>query len=61
MFYGCNSLISLPYISEWKTSNLFSNSNMFDNCYSLISLPDLSNWKEAKVNDRIGNLFGFYY
>ena len=61
MFYGCNSLILLTNISEWKTSNLFSNSNMFDNCYSLISLPDLLNLEKTKVNDRIGNNFGFYY
>ena len=29
MFYGCNSLISLPDISKWNTSNVKSMSDMF--------------------------------
>ena len=56
MFYGCNSLISLPDITKWKMNNLSSNSNMFDNCYSLIALPDESNWKTSKSNDN-NNMF----
>ncbi len=44
MFYGCRSLISLPDISNWNTSNVEYMDGMFSECYSLISLPDISNW-----------------
>ena len=42
MFDGCNSLISLPDISKWNTSNVTDMSGMFDGCNSLISLPRIS-------------------
>ena len=41
-FYECESLISLPDISKWNTSNAEFSNNMFGNCVSLISLPDIS-------------------
>ena len=42
MFYYCNSLISLPDISKWNTSNVYNMDRMFSECNSLISLPDIS-------------------
>ena len=51
MFYKCNSLISLPDISKWNTSNVNNMSWMFTECKSLISLPDISNWNTSNVND----------
>ena len=50
MFYGCNSLISLPDISKWNTSNVNYMIYMFSGCNSLISLPDISNWNFSRVN-----------
>ena len=43
MFDICSSLISLPDISKWNTSNVTNMSFMFNNCYSLISFSDISN------------------
>ena len=40
MFYKCNSLISLPDISNWNLSRVISMSHMFCGCKSLISLQD---------------------
>ena len=36
MFYGCNSLISLPDISKWNTSNVNYMNFMFSGCVNLI-------------------------
>ena len=35
MFYGCNSLSSLPDISKWNTSNVTDMSSMFSNTLRL--------------------------
>ena len=51
MFYGCNSLISLPDISKWNTSNIKDMNKMFYRCNSLISLPDISKWDTSNVNN----------
>ena len=51
MFYECNSLISLPDLSKWNTSNVNYMNFMFSGCNSLISLPDLSKWNTSNVND----------
>ena len=48
MFYGCTSLISLPDLTKWNTSNVIDMSNMFYRCISLISLPDISKWNTSK-------------
>ena len=40
IFSGCSSLISLPDISKWKTSDINNINNMFSYCSSLISLPN---------------------
>jgi len=51
MFYGCESLNSLPDISKWITSNVNNMSYMFSGCESLNSLPDISKWITSKVNN----------
>ena len=51
MFKGCKSLISLPDISKWNTSNVNYMNFMFSGCNSLISLPDLSKWNTSNVTD----------
>ena len=51
MFFKCSSLISLPDISEWDTSNVTDMSGMFGLCSSLISLPDISKWDTSNVNN----------
>ena len=42
MFCGCDSLIALPDISKWNTSNVKAMNYMFSGCNSLIVLPDIS-------------------
>ena len=49
MFYYCNSLTSLPDISNWNTNNVTNMMCMFYNCNSLTSLPDISNWNTNNV------------
>ena len=56
MFSHCESLKSLPDISNWNLSNVTNISYMFNNCVSLISLPDLSQWNTSKVTE-IRNIF----
>ena len=51
MFNGCESLISLPDISNWNTSNVIDMSYMFNGCKSLITLPDISKWNTSIVCD----------
>ena len=54
MFHGCKSLISLPDMSNWNTSNVWDMRYMFYECNSLISLPDISNWNTSNVEDMRG-------
>ena len=58
MFYNCESLISLPDISNWNTHNVINMSFMFYNCKSLILLPDISNWNTNNVTD-MSYMFSF--
>ena len=51
MFYGCESLISLPDISKWNTENVNNMSFMFRGCKSLISLSDISNWYHVQIKN----------
>ena len=51
MFSGCNSLISLPDISKWNTSNVKEMSSMFLGCNSLILIPDISKWNTSNVKE----------
>ena len=39
MFYGCESLSSLPDISKWNTSNVNDMRNMFDGCINSLEIP----------------------
>ena len=41
MFRNCSSLISLPDISQWDTSHLENNDNMFDGCNNLSEEPNI--------------------
>ena len=50
-FDGCRTLISLPDISKWNTSNVMDMVGMFRDCYSLISLPDISKWNTSNVKN----------
>ena len=58
MFYNCESLISIPDISKWKTDNVIDMSYMFYNCYSLTSIPDISKWNTHNVIDMSYMFFG---
>ena len=49
MFYNCSSLLSLPDISNWNTSNVYDMSYMFYYCSSLSKLPDISKWNTDNV------------
>ena len=49
IFSGCNSVISLPDISNWDLSNVKSMNGIYFQCESLISLPDLSKWNLSNV------------
>ena len=49
LFYGCISLISLPDISKWDTSNVSFMSNLFSKCCSLANLDDISGWDTSNV------------
>ena len=51
MFRGCESIISLPDISKWDTSNVEKMCNLFEDCKLLFSLPDISKWNISKVRD----------
>jgi surface protein len=50
IFYNCSSLKSIPFISEFDTSNVLNMSYMFYKCSSLVSL-DISNWNVSKVEN----------
>ena len=45
MFNGCNSLISLPDLSKWNTSNVNYMSEMFIGCVNLIILSNINSSK----------------
>ena len=51
MFSNCSSLISLPDISKWDTSEVKNMSKIFSNCIKLASLPDISKWNTGNVLD----------
>ena len=51
LFYGCNSLYSLPDIYKLNTKNVTDMSHMFDGCISLKSLPDISIFDTKNVTD----------
>ena len=51
MFDGCSSLISLPNISLWNTSNVVNMESLFFNCSSLLKFPDISIWKTDNLKN----------
>ena len=57
LFSTCASLISLPDISKWDTTNVEEMDSMFEKCSSLISLPDLSKWNISNVRNISGMFF----
>ena len=48
MFNNCNSLKSLPDLSQWKIRETVDINCMFSNCKSLKSIPDISEWEIGK-------------
>ena len=50
-FCEFNSLISLPDISKWNTTNVEDMSYMFSDCRSLESLPEISRWNTKNVKE----------
>jgi surface protein len=56
IFYGCHSLLSLPDISKWNTSNIIYMDNIFYGCHSLFSLPDIYKWNTSNVKN-MNNIF----
>ena len=44
MFYGCESLTSMPNISRWNTDNVNNMSHMFYGCKLLIPISDIFSW-----------------
>ena len=51
IFSNCSSLLLLPDISKWDTSNVIDMSKTFYNCSSLLLLPDISKWDTSNVID----------
>ena len=60
LFNGCSSLIEIPDISKWETSNITNMKAMFQNCSSISTMPDISNWNIEKVTD-LSFLFNLLY
>ena len=56
MFYQCKSLLYVPDISKFDTSNIIRMNDMFCDCSSLLFLPDISNWNTSKV-EKFGEMF----
>ena len=58
MFFRCNSLISLPNISNWNTANVKDMREMLYECSLLSSLPDISKWDTSNVNNMSRMFYG---
>ena len=58
MFYKCRSLISLPDISKWNTSNVENMESMFYSCSELVNIPNISKW-DTKNLKYMNNMFSF--
>ena len=57
MFSQCESLYSLPDISQWDTKNVTNMRHMFY-CTSIFSLPDISQWDTKNVTDMKNMFYG---
>ena len=51
MFWNCSSLLYLPDISKWNTSNVINMNNMFSQCSRLKKVPDITVWNVSNVTD----------
>ena len=51
MFSECSTIIDLPEISIWDTSNIVNVCGMFYFCSSLISLPDISKFNTSNITN----------
>ena len=51
MFYKCETLDALTYISKWNTSKVTTMKGMFQNCIELKSVPYISKWNVSNAND----------
>ena len=51
LFYECSSLVKLPDISKWNTSNVQNMSYLFYECSKLRTLPDISKWDTSNVQN----------
>ena len=51
MFCKCSSLLYLPDISKFNTSNIHKMIDMFYNCTSLLFLSDISKWNTSNVEN----------
>ena len=51
IFSNCSSLLAIPDISNWDTSNAIDMSKMFYNCRGLLLLSDISKWDTRNVID----------
>ena len=58
IFDCCESLISLPDISNWKTYKIIDMSFCFRFCSSLSTLTDISEWDTSNVTHMCGMFFG---
>ena len=47
LFFGCQSLISLPDISKWNLPNIHNMMDIFGDCNVLLSLPDISKYNTS--------------
>ena len=47
MFYYCKSLLSLPDISKWNTSNLENAYRMFGECDKIMKKPTIKRKKRG--------------
>ena len=50
IFYGCNSLSSLPDISKWDISKVKDMTSILNECNSLLVIPNLSKWKKIEFH-----------
>ena len=57
IFDNCKSLLSLPDIYNWDTSNITNMAWMFSNC-SLLSLPNISKWNISNVTNMNHMFYG---
>ena len=58
LFNSCTSLLCLPDISKWDTSNLEYIDRMLEDCISLSYLPDISKWNVVKIRSMIYLFYG---